>query len=104
MSALQNGQAILGQTVYSQGVQMNNIQREERQGVAMAAAMGQAPMPSAPGKTSWKFNNAVFKNAAATSLSIAHRLPTKVPVAVTAGVAIGLRNSALVTGGLQGEF
>ena len=70
----------------------------------MVAAMGQAPMPSAPGKTSWKFNNAVFKDAAATSFSIAHRVPTKVPVAVAAGVAIGLRNSALVTGGLQGEF
>lgn len=83
---------------------INNNQKEARQGIAMAAAMSQAPMPSAPGKTSWKFNNAVYKNAAATSLSIAHRLPTKVPVAVTAGVAIGLKNSAIVTGGLQGEF
>jgi autotransporter adhesin len=84
--------------------QINNNQKEARQGIAMAAALAQAPMPSAQGKTSWKLNNAVYKNAAATSFSIAHRLPTKVPVAVTAGVAIGLQNSAIVTGGLQGEF
>ena len=71
---------------------------------AMAAAMSQAPMASVSGKKSWKFNNAVYKNAGTTSPSIAHRLPTRVPVAVTAGVAIGLRNSAIVTGGLQGEF
>ncbi len=84
--------------------QINNNQKEARQGIAMAAAMSQAPMPSAPGKTSWKLNNAIYKNAAATSLSVAHRLPTTVPVAVTAGVAIGLKNSAIVTGGMQGEF
>jgi hypothetical protein len=83
---------------------INNNQREARQGIAMAASLAQAPMPSAPGKTSWKFNNAIYKNAAATSLSIAHRLPTRVPVALTAGVAIGLRSSAIVTGGLEGEF
>lgn len=104
VAALQNGQAILGQTIYNQGNRINANQAEARQGIAMAAAMGQAPMPSAPGKTSWKFNNAIYKNAAATSLSIAHRLPTRVPIAVTAGVAIGLRNSALITGGMQGEF
>jgi autotransporter adhesin len=84
--------------------QINNNQKEARQGIAMAAALAQAPMPSSPGKTSWKFNNAVYKNAAATSISVAHRLPTRVPIAVTAGIAIGLRNSAIVSGGLQGEF
>lgn len=104
VSALNNSVGILGQTVSNLSNRVDGNQREARQGIAMAAAMGQAPMPSAPGKTSWKFNNSVYKNAAATSLSIAHRLPTRVPIAVTAGVAIGLRNSALVTGGMQGEF
>ena len=104
ISGLQTGQAILGQTVFTQGHRINANQNEARQGIAMAAAMSQAPMPSAPGKTSWKLNNAIYKNAAATSLSIAHRLPTTVPVAVTAGVAVGLKNSAIVTGGMQGEF
>ena len=84
--------------------QIQGNQREARQGIAMAAAIAQAPMPSAPGKTSWKFNNAIYKNYGATSIAVSHRLPTQVPMAVTAGVAIGMRNSALVTGGLQGEF
>ncbi len=97
------GQATMSGFTNAYGM-INNNQKEARQGIAMAAALAQAPMPSAPGKTSWKFNNAVYKNAAATSLSIAHRLPTRVPVAVTAGVAIGLRNTAIVSGGLQGEF
>lgn len=83
---------------------INSNQGEARQGIAMAAALAQAPMPSAPGKTTWKLNNAYYKNYAATSLSVAHRLPINMPVAVTAGVSIGLRNSALVSGGMQGEF
>lgn len=70
----------------------------------MIAAIAQPPMPSTLGKTSWKLNNEFYKNAESTSLSIAHIQPTRVAVAVTAGVAVGLRNSAIVTGGLQGEF
>jgi autotransporter adhesin len=108
MNQINNNLNVLGQstmaglsTAYGQ---INNNQKEARQGIAMAAALAQAPMPSSPGKTSWKFNNAVYKNAAATSISVAHRLPTRVPIAVTAGIAIGLRNSAIVSGGLQGEF
>lgn len=104
VSQLSNSVNMLGYGLRSLSTQVQNNRQEARQGIAMAAAMSQAPMPSAPGKTSWKFNNSVYKNAAATSLSIAHRLPTRVPVAVTAGIAVGLKNSAIITGGMQGEF
>lgn len=104
IGGLNNAIGALGAGLVSTNQRVEGLDRKASQGIAMAAAMAQAPMPSAPGKTSWKFNNSVYRNAAATSLSIAHRLPTRVPVAVTGGVAIGLRNSAIVTGGLQGEF
>jgi len=104
IAGLNSSVGMLGAGLVSTNEKVDGVDRKASQGIAMAAAMAQAPMPSAPGKTSWKFNNAVYRNAGATSLSISHRLPTKVPVAVTGGVAIGLRNSAIVTGGLQGEF
>ena len=61
-------------------------------------------MPSAPGRTSWVVNGAFYKNAGAMAGTVAHRLPTAQPLAATAGVALGLRNSVAVRGGLMGEF
>ena len=79
-------------------------QREARQGIAMAAAMATAPMPSAAGRTSWKLNSAYYKDNGAISLSFAHRLPTALPFALTGGASVGYRNSAIFAVGLQGEF
>jgi hypothetical protein len=36
--------------------------------------------------------------------TLAHRLPTATPLAATAGISVGLRNSVAVRGGLIGEF
>jgi len=104
LTNLNYGLGVLGANVSSLSNRVDGNQREARQGIAMAASMAQAPMPSAAGKTTWKFNNAIYKGYAATSLSLSHRLPTAVPVALTGGVAMGFRNSTLFTAGLQGEF
>lgn len=104
LTSLNNGLGVLGWNVSSLSNRVDGNQREARQGIAMAASMAQAPMPSAAGKTTWKFNNSIYKGYTATSLSLSHRLPTAVPVALTGGVAMGFRNSALFTAGLQGEF
>jgi hypothetical protein len=84
--------------------QTQGVQREARQGIAMAAAIAHASMPSEPGRTTWKLNNAVYRNYAASSFALSHRLHTAMPLAVTGGVAVGLHNSAIVTGGLEGQF
>jgi len=79
--------------------------KEARQGVAMAIAMATAPMPSAPGETTWARNGATYRGEWAGGVAVAHRLPTCcVPIAVTAGVAYGGNNALGARAGLAGEF
>lgn len=109
----------LGNRIDSVQAQVNNLEaktdsvqryaiqtrKEARQGVAMAIAMATAPMPSAPGKTTWATNGATYRGEWAGGLAVAHRLPTCcVPIAVTAGVAYGGDNAVGVRAGLAGEF
>ena len=79
--------------------------KEARQGVAMAIAMATAPMPSAPGKTTWATNGATYRGEWAGGIAVAHRLPTCcIPIAITAGYAYGGDNNHGVRAGLAGEF
>ncbi|MNK47884.1 Adhesin YadA precursor [compost metagenome] len=72
-------------------------------GVAAAMAMGDAPMPSAPGKTSWAAQLANYKGHSAMGASVVHRLATDMPLALSAGVS-GSSGSVGVRVGLKGEF
>ena len=72
-------------------------------GVAAAMAMGDAPMPSAPGKTSWAAQLANYKGHSAMGASVVHRLATNMPLALSAGVS-GSSGSVGVRVGLKGEF
>ncbi|MFM9926887.1 adhesin [Variovorax sp. H27-G14] len=72
-------------------------------GIAAAMAMSDAPMPSAPGKTSWAAQAANYKGQSALGMSVMHRLPTEVPLAFAAGVS-GASGSVGVRIGLKGEF
>ncbi|MDP4024985.1 hypothetical protein Q8W71_20360 [Methylobacterium sp. NEAU 140] len=79
--------------------------KEARQGVAMALAMATAPMPSAPGRTTWATNAATYRGEWAGGVALAHRLPTCcVPIAITAGVSYGGNSSVGARAGLAGEF
>ena len=77
---------------------------ESRQGVAAAVAMGSAPMPSAPGRTSWAGNTSLFNGAVGLGGSVAHRFDTTIPLAVTAGYAYGGNKTHVARAGLEGEF
>ncbi|MER2277889.1 hypothetical protein ABS771_12380, partial [Methylobacterium brachiatum] len=109
----------LGNRIDSVQSQVNNLEaktdtmqryavqtrKEARQGVAMAIAMATAPMPSAPGKTTWATNGATYRGEWAGGVAVAHRLPTCcVPIAVTAGVAYAGESNVGVRAGLAGEF
>ena len=109
----------LGNRIDSVQTQVNNLEaktdavqryaiqtrKEARQGVAMAIAMATAPMPSAPGKTTWATNGATYRGEWAGGVALAHRLPTCcVPIAITAGVAYGGDNALGARAGLAGEF
>jgi hypothetical protein len=61
-------------------------------------------MPSAPGRTSWVANGATFRGKAGFGGSVAHRLDTAIPLAITAGYSYGGNNNQVARVGLQGEF
>ena len=78
--------------------------RDMRQGIATALAMGAAPMPSAPGRTSYVFNLATFRGEQAIGGALMHRLNTSDPLAVTVGFSYaGNRNNGARVG-VAGEF
>jgi autotransporter adhesin len=101
---LNNAVNSLGAGLSELASQVQANKREARQGVAIAFAGVNASMPSAPGRTSWVINAATYKGEAALAGSLAHRLDVAMPLAITAGVSVGMRNSVAVKGGLQGEF
>ena len=80
------------------------LRREARQGVAAAVAIGNAPMPSAPGRTSYVFNLATFRGEQAVGGSIMHRLPTSTPFAITAGFSYARNRNNAARVGVAGEF
>ena len=73
-------------------------------GIAAVAAMANVSMPSAPGKTTWALNGAMFQNELGGGLSVAHRLDVSVPVAVTGAYGNGGGNAHVGRVGLMGEF
>jgi hypothetical protein len=77
--------------------------QEARGGIASAMAMGYAPLPSKPGRTSWAVNVAGFKGIAAFGFAMAHRVNTDIPLAVTVGLSTSERNTSGRIG-LSGEF
>jgi autotransporter adhesin len=88
----------------SMQTEISTNRTEARRGVAAAMAMTTAPMPSKPGRTSWAINTATFLGEAAAGASLAYRLDTNVPMAITAGYGYGGGNSQGMRVGLQGEF
>jgi hypothetical protein len=78
--------------------------RDMRQGIAAAVSMGQASMPSAPGRTSFVFNVANFRGEQAIGGSILHRIGGDKALAIGGGFSFaGNKNNALKFG-IAGEF
>nr|WP_022723195.1 hypothetical protein [Rhodopseudomonas sp. B29] len=84
--------------------QIRDNQREARRGVAAAMSMTPAPMPSKAGRTSWAMNTASFRGEFGFGGSLAYRLDTNAPVALTAGYAYGGGDNHGARVGLAGEF
>ena len=67
-------------------------------------ALAAAPMPSAPGRTSYTFNLATFRGEHAVGASIMHRFEASEPLAITAGFAYAGDKNAGGRLGIAGEF
>jgi hypothetical protein len=81
-----------------------NWGQRAKRGIAATAALTTAPMPSAPGKTSWAMNSAVFNGEVGLGFSMAHRLNTSVPLYISGGYSNGGGREHIMRAGLGGEF
>lgn len=87
---------------------LRRVDRTEwRAGIAGAVAMGQAPMPSASGRTSYVLNGGTFRGEWAVGGSFMHRLDLggeKTPFAIGGGFAVAGRGNNSFRVGVAGEF
>jgi autotransporter adhesin len=81
-----------------------DTRREERRGIAGAMAMSTAPLPSAPGKLTYVANGATFRGEFAAGGSLAYRLDTAAPLAITGGASISGGGNFGLRAGIMGEL
>ncbi|MBE7203027.1 MAG: YadA-like family protein, partial [Parafilimonas terrae] len=66
---------------------IRSVRHEARSGVAAAMALASAPIPSAAGKLTYAVSGATYNGQTGVGGSVAYRLDTSLPVAVTFGVS-----------------
>jgi hypothetical protein len=78
--------------------------RDMREGIAAAVAMGDAPMPSAAGRTSYVFNISTYRGQQALGGSILHRVGGDTPIAIGVGFSVAGHKNNAFRAGIAGEF
>jgi autotransporter adhesin len=104
IAALQSGQSELGGRVDTLFELGQIDRRDTREGIAAAVAMGNAPMPSAAGRTSYVFNIATFRGQQALGGSIMHRVGGDAPLAIGVGFSLAGHKNNAFRAGIAGEF
>ena len=84
--------------------QIGDNRSEARRGIAAAVATASAPMPSAPGKTTWQVRGSTFQSQTGFGFGFAHRLNTGIPLSIVGGYGNGGGNQHTAYVGLGGEF
>ena len=84
--------------------QIYDNRSEARRGIAAAVATASAPMPSAPGKTTWQVRASTFQGEAGFGFGVAHRLNVNMPLDLIAGYGNGGGNQHTAYVGVGGEF
>jgi autotransporter adhesin len=83
---------------------IRSTRNDLRRGIAASTAMGYAPMPSAPGRTSFAMNGATFSGENGIGFSVAHRVDARIPLMITGGYASGGGNEHVARIGFALEF
>ena len=104
LSALQAAQGLANGRIDTLYTLRDQDRRDARQGIAAAIAIGAAPMPSAPGRTSYVVNGANFRGEYAVGGSILHRIGGDTPFAIGAGFSFGGNKNNAFKVGVAGEF
>jgi hypothetical protein len=104
IAAIELGQTTLAANVASLFDLRKRDRRDLRQGIAAAVAMGQAPMPSEPGRTSYVVNGAAFRGELALGGSVLHRLDSPTPLAIGVGFSFAGNKNNSFKAGVAGEF
>jgi trimeric autotransporter adhesin len=86
------------------GSLITSNRREAQRGTSLALAMTDAPLPSAPGRTSYAFNLATYRSEQAMSLSLSHRVRFAETLAITAGGSFAGGRDWGARVGVAGEF
>ncbi|HYF56524.1 MAG TPA: YadA-like family protein, partial [Salinarimonas sp.] len=94
----------LGRRVAAVSDEVGRNRLEARRGIGAAMAMTGAPMPSAPGRTSWAVNTAMFQGELAIGAAVSHRFDTRAPLALNVGISHGGGSQVGARVGLAGEF
>ena len=84
--------------------QINENRTEARRGIAAAVATASAPMPSAPGRTTWQLRGSTFHGEYGVGFGFAHRLNTSVPLSLVGGYGNGGGREHTGYVGIGGEF
>jgi autotransporter adhesin len=103
-STLASANAYTNQQIANVNFDLGQLRNHVNQGVAAAMAMADAPFPSAPGRTSYTANTAIYYGKVAFSASLSHRLNTDSPFAITGAVTYGGGNGVGGRAGVAGEF
>ena len=82
----------------------NTINVQAQRGIAAAAAVTTAPLPSAPGRVSYAANGSVYRGQFAFGASAAYRFDTAKPFALTGGVGVAGKGDTVGRVGVAGEF
>ncbi len=104
IGTLQSGQAALQASVDDLFDLRRVDRRNAQQGIAAAVAMGQAAMPSEPGRTSYVLNGAAFRGEFAVGGSIMHRVDAGTPLAIGVGFSFAGNKNNAFRAGIAGEF
>ena len=104
-STAQTGQLSMLDSRVSSLFDVRNLDRSDfKKGVAAAVAMGQAPFPSAPGKTSYVLNGSVFRGEVAVGGSLMYRFNTATVIALGVGFSYAGDGNNAFRAGVAGEF
>jgi autotransporter adhesin len=104
MGQLASATSAFGSQLSSLQSQVGDLRSEARRGIAAAVATASAPMPSAPGRTSWQIRGSTFNGEFGVGFGFAHRLNTSIPLSIVGGYGNGGGREHTGYVGFGGEF